>query len=212
MAKGNICRIDKEEGPFPAANAQKGKIVAWPLSKRQPFGPLIYATLDRNDFAPFFEKHGEVKVWVEEGAPDLNIYVGRYRGKSEVYDSSDLLHLRQAMGYNNLTEKVLKGKLKVGFQGSRVSLGNGILAVKEAAEWVNPATLGPVGKLAEKAITGRPKYFIGFSNEVDAAHIVHMQEKIFAALINHKDHGRKITLGEVWSSYGTQIHAFLGQL
>jgi hypothetical protein len=208
MGDKHICRIDKEEGPWPAAHVRSEKTKAWPLSDSN-YGRLVYATVDANYFAPFFKKHSGFRIWVKDGADNLNIYVGRYYGRSEIYDAGNYFHFRHALGYNNLHEKVLEDKLKVGFQGHRVSLGNGVLMVKEVTEWIDPSTLGPVGKLAGKAAKGRPKYFIAFVSNDDVSNIVHMQDKIFGVLINHKDYGRSITLGDAWNHYGDQIRAFL---
>src|SRR5262249_54065544 len=200
----NIVRIDKQEGPMPSCYEQMTRMVCWDLRSMKT---LVYASPNRNDFRDFFQRHKAFKISVASetfrgNTVFLQVSVGRYRGRTEKFDPLNYMHQRHALlgGIGQLEED----SLKAGVKGHRVYWGNVINKGLQAAKWV----ADPAGTFAEKVITGKPKYFMAFSDQ-EHSRVVHMQEAIHHLLIGRV---QEITLGDFWTQFGKQLEDFLDEL
>ncbi|MEW5980289.1 MAG: hypothetical protein AB1898_31235 [Acidobacteriota bacterium] len=195
LREQSVVRIDKEEGPAPICfESRKWDLTTWQA--------LIYASPDRNQFEPFFEKHDAFKVFVKEGSAPIKACVGRYRGQTEKFDPLNYLHQRHALlgGFGHLPED----SLKAGVKGHRVYWGNVVNKGIEIGNWIS----NPVNTFAEKVITGRPKFFVAFADS-EHSRVVHMQEAIHYLMLGSH---QVLTLGDFWASCGDQVEGFLEKL
>lgn len=210
----NICRIDKDEGPVPelfADRYDRDKFNGWSLNA---WGPLIYASKDRNRFQTFFTStflsaktqrpKSSFRIFVKEGSEHITVAIGRYKGRTEKFDPLDYLHQRHAL-LGHATE-LPEGSMKVGVRGHRISVANVYNTVRKVGDFIDPSTLGPIGGFAKMAIAGPSKYFVAFTDG-DYKNIVHMQETAHHIWVE-----TDVTLQTFWAKHGQTINGFLHAL